>query len=109
MYRINISLMRINNIILVLHTRIILSPSFVIYFFSFCHLGSFPITYEGNNANPILYVMTVHYPLCDDVHCNTLNVSHRNNENSCITIKISPNRFTTKTLVVSTQDPVAHL
>ena len=35
--------MKINNIILVLRTRIILSSSFVIYFFCICHSGRFPI------------------------------------------------------------------
>ena len=42
-YRKNISLMKINNIILVLRTRIILLSSFVIYFFCKCHSGRFPI------------------------------------------------------------------
>ena len=42
-YRKNISLMKINNIILVLHTRIILLSSFVIYSFCICHSGRFPI------------------------------------------------------------------
>ena len=42
-YRKNISLMKINNIILVLRTRIILLSSFVIYFFCICHSGRFPI------------------------------------------------------------------
>ena len=37
--------MKINNIILVLYTRIILLSSFVIYFFCICHSGSFPIIY----------------------------------------------------------------
>ena len=41
-YRKNISLMKINNIILVLHTCIILLSSFVIYFSRIYHLGSFP-------------------------------------------------------------------
>ena len=40
----NISLMKINNITLMLRTRIMLS-SFVIYFFCICHSGSFPIIY----------------------------------------------------------------
>ena len=35
--------MKINNIILVLRTRIILLSSFVIYFFCICHSGRFPI------------------------------------------------------------------
>ena len=35
--------MKINNIILVLCTRIILLSSFVIYFFRICHSGCFPI------------------------------------------------------------------
>ena len=39
----NISLTKINNIILVLRTRIILLSSFVIYFFCICHSGRFPI------------------------------------------------------------------
>ena len=38
----NISLMKINNIIFMLHTRIILLSSVVIYFFCRCHSGSFP-------------------------------------------------------------------
>ena len=43
-----ISLMNVNNIILVLHTPIILSSSFVIYiFFCICHLGSFPVIPTG--------------------------------------------------------------
>ena len=42
-YRKNISLMKIKNIILVLRTRIILLSSFVIYFFCICHSGRFPI------------------------------------------------------------------
>ena len=42
-YRKNISLMKINNIILVLRTRIILLSSFVIYFFCIRHSGRFPI------------------------------------------------------------------
>ena len=41
-YRKSISLMKINNIILVLLTGILLS-SFLIYFFCICHSGSFPI------------------------------------------------------------------
>ena len=41
----NISLMKINNIILVLRTRIILLSSFMIYFFYVCHSGSFPIIF----------------------------------------------------------------
>ena len=44
-YRKNISLMKINNIILVLRTRIILLSSFVIYFFCICHSGRFPILF----------------------------------------------------------------
>ena len=43
----NISLMKINNIILVLRTRIILLSSFVIYFFRICHSGCFPIMYPN--------------------------------------------------------------
>ena len=39
----NISLMKINNLILLLCTRIILSSSFVAYFLCICHYGSFPI------------------------------------------------------------------
>ena len=39
----NISLMKINNIILMLRTCIILSSSFVTYFFCKFHSGSFPI------------------------------------------------------------------
>ena len=35
--------MKINNIILVLRTHIILLSSFVIYFFCICHSGRFPI------------------------------------------------------------------
>ena len=35
--------MKINNIILVLRTRIILLSSFVIYVFCICHSGRFPI------------------------------------------------------------------
>ena len=35
--------MKINNVILVLRTRIILLSSFVIYFFCICHSGRFPI------------------------------------------------------------------
>ena len=42
-YRKNISLMKIKNIILMLCTHIILFSSFVIYFFCMCHLESFPI------------------------------------------------------------------
>ena len=38
-----ILLMKIINIILVLHTRIILFSSFVRYIFCICHSGSFPI------------------------------------------------------------------
>ena len=40
---INISLMKTNNVILVLCTCIILLSSFVRYFFCICHLGSFRI------------------------------------------------------------------
>ena len=39
--------MKINNIILVLRTRIILLSSFVIYFFCICHSGRFPIIQAG--------------------------------------------------------------
>ena len=44
----HISLMRINNIILELLTRIILLSSFVIYFFCIHHLGGFLIIYSPN-------------------------------------------------------------
>ena len=40
--------MKINNIILVLRTRIILLSSFVIYFFCICHSGRFPILLTDN-------------------------------------------------------------
>ena len=48
-YRKNISLMKINNIMLVLRTCIILLTLFVIYFFCICHSGSFPtiLTFSG--------------------------------------------------------------
>ena len=36
-------LMKTNNIIIVLGTRVILLSSFVIYFFCICHSGGFPI------------------------------------------------------------------
>ena len=39
----NISLIKIHNIINMLHTRIILLSSSVIYLFCKCHSGSFPI------------------------------------------------------------------
>ena len=45
----NISIMKINNIIFVLCTRIILS-SFVIYIFCICHSGGFPIVYVKFNV-----------------------------------------------------------
>ena len=38
-----ISLMKINNIILVLRSGIIIISSFMIYFFCICHTGSFAI------------------------------------------------------------------
>ena len=41
--------LKINNIILVLCTRIILLPSFVVYFFCICHSGSFPIIYVAGH------------------------------------------------------------
>ena len=55
----NISLMKINDIILVLRTRIILLSSFVIYFFCICHLGSFPVVNPGmaRVTNPHLGVI----------------------------------------------------
>ena len=37
--------MKINDIILVLRTRIILLSPFVIYFFCICHSGCFPIVH----------------------------------------------------------------
>ena len=45
--------MKINNIILVLRTRIILLSSFVIYFFCICHSGCFPIipSQTGNESH----------------------------------------------------------
>ena len=46
--------MKVNNIILVLHTRIILLSSFVIYFFCICHLGCFPIV-----ITPLLFCTSV--------------------------------------------------
>ena len=42
-YKKNISLKKINNIIRLLHTSTILLSSFVIYFFCICNLGCFPI------------------------------------------------------------------
>ena len=39
----NKSLMKINNIILMLRTRIILSSLFVLYFYCICHSGSFSV------------------------------------------------------------------
>ena len=45
MYSKNVSLMKINNIILVLHTRIISLYSFMIYFVCICHSGRFPIIF----------------------------------------------------------------
>ena len=42
--------MKINNIILVLRTRIILLSSFVIYFFCMCHSGRFPIVSFSDKA-----------------------------------------------------------
>ena len=51
--------MKINNIILVLHTRTILSSSFVIYLFFICHSGSFPILLS------LYYTETV----CSNIPC----------------------------------------
>ena len=56
-YRKNISLMKINNIILVLRTRIILLSSFVIYFFCICHSGRFPIIYINNYCKKSIYLI----------------------------------------------------
>ena len=42
----NMSLMKINNIILVLCARVILLSSFEIYFFCICHSGRFRIIYK---------------------------------------------------------------
>ena len=39
--------MKINNIILVLRTRIILPSSFAIYFFCICNSGIFPIVFPS--------------------------------------------------------------
>ena len=56
--------MKINNIILVLRTRIILLSSFVIYFFCICHSGRFPIIHYS----PVVcllarYLPPMHYTL----------------------------------------------
>ena len=50
-YRKNISLIKLNNIILVLCTHMILLSSFVIYLFCICHnLGSVPIVLLGKGG-----------------------------------------------------------
>ena len=55
----NISLMKINYIILVLHTHIILLSSFMIYFFCICHSGSFPIVLIEKDLGYLHYKMNV--------------------------------------------------
>ena len=61
-YRKNISLMKINNIILVLRTRIILLSSFVIYFFCIRHSGRFPIIFARKRCTKIRYIC-LHFEL----------------------------------------------
>ena len=54
--------MKINNIILVLRTRVILLSSFVIYFFCICHWGSFPIIIQHMRNTDVMsqYVHCCH-------------------------------------------------
>ena len=51
-HRKNISLLKINNILLALRTCIILLSLFVIYFFCICHSESFP-TVKGNTLKTL--------------------------------------------------------
>ena len=57
-YTKNISLMKMNDVILVPRTRIILFSSFVIFFFYICHSGSFCIVF----CILILFQMYHFYP-----------------------------------------------
>ena len=53
--------MKINNIILVLRTRIILLSSFVIYFFRICHSGCFPIIHFIKNETQNTQMLNQHF------------------------------------------------
>ena len=65
--------MKINNIILVLRTRIILLSSFVIYFFCMCHSGRFPI---------VAFATKTVYKLAG--YLSILNSSKLTNDNSLL-------------------------
>ena len=56
--------MKINNIILVLHTGTIILSSFVIYFLCICHLGSFPIVVIATFHTDIVTHTSNTFSLC---------------------------------------------